>query len=173
MDIIKRRENKQKLSLLLYREPPETSGAKDKEKGRPLAQKERGKAPPPGAQRSVFSKTRVVFKKISHPCPAVTKKNAVFVVFTTELHGGPHSSAGAGPPPLCRGGNWLFFHPIRDFLIFWRYIFFVYRGFAAFLLSALSNQVFIGSTYSCYDAKKKTQKTTSSANHIAQNEKNT
>ena len=117
MDIIKRRENKQKLSLLLYREPPETSGAKDKEKGRPLAQKERGKAPPPGAQRSVFSKTRVVFKKISHPCPAVTKKNAVFVVFTTELHGGPHSSAGAGPPPLCSGGGggggiWLFFHPM-------------------------------------------------------------
>ena len=37
------------------------------------------------------------------------KKTAVFVVFTTELHGAPHSSAGAGPPPLCSGGGiWLF-----------------------------------------------------------------
>ena len=27
------------------------------------------------------------------------------MVFTTELHGAPHSSAGAGPPPLCSGGG--------------------------------------------------------------------
>ena len=70
-------------------------------------------------------------------CNSVTKQIAVFVVCTTELHGSPHSSAGAGPPPLCSGGGGLAVHPIRDFLIFLAISIFVYRGFAVVFLNPI------------------------------------
>ena len=118
--------------------------------------------------------------------PSNIKKTAVFVIFTTELHGAPHSSGGAGPPPLCSGGGGLWFHPIRDLLIHFA-IFFLYRGlavvffhpsrdfliyFATFSYLYRGFADFIGSTYSCYDKKKKTKKPKDSANHTALNVKN-
>ena len=52
-------------------------------------------------------------------------KIAVFVVFITELHRAPRSSAGAGPPPLCSGGVFAvaLFYPIRGFLIYFAILF--------------------------------------------------
>ena len=65
-----------------------------------------------------------------------------------------------------RGFAVVFLYSFRDFLIFFAIFSFLYRGFEAFLLSALPNQVIIGSTHSCHDAKKN-QKITGSASHIA------
>ena len=91
------------------------------------------------------------------------------LVFTTELHGDLHNSAGAARRCIV-GGDLAVLYPTQDFLIYFAMFSFLYRGFAVVVfLPALTRCLTksLSAVPSLAMVRRNPKKTTGSANHIA------